>query len=178
MSVEVTQEQVANTGHLLAREIAWRAVERQCELPPSDPPSDEVRLAPFWPDRIPILDRRPLQDEDDVVLELTSDLASPDGPNEARRPDRVGARCFLANRRLNTRSALITMRERLIQMAVLNKATQVPMGTENTDAGHLHAMNADLLHDMSIMLTIVEVAVHEEHFFQLITTGDNEETQH
>ena len=39
-------------------------------------------------------------------------------------------------------------------------------------------MNADLLHEMSIMLTVVEVAVHEEHFFQVLTTSNNEETQH
>jgi len=174
MSVEVTHEQVAKTGHLLAREIAWNAIERACELPPSDPPGDGVRLAPFWPERMPILDRRPLENEVDVILELISDHSSVDGPHELHRPERVGSRCFLANRRITTRSALISLRERLIQMSALNKATQLRLGAPNTEAGNLNALNADLVHEMSTLLTVLEVALHEEHFFQLLTMEGTE----
>ncbi len=169
MSAEVSPEHIATTGHLLSREIAWRAIEKACELPPSDPPGDGIRVAPFWPARTPILDRRPLENEFDVILELISDHASVDGTHEVQRPDRVGARCFLANRRMTTRSALISLRERLIQMSAINKATQVPLGAANSEAGHLNAMTADMVHEMSTLLTVLEVAIHEEHFFQIIT---------
>ncbi|RZI58996.1 MAG: hypothetical protein EOP37_13425 [Rubrivivax sp.] len=39
----------------------------------------------------------------------------------------------------------------------------------HADAGHLNAMTADMVHEMPTLLTVLVVAIHEEHFFQIIT---------
>lgn len=155
--------QAAQTSQLLALEVVQHTLDAQAVPPPADLDGNEAPppVRPF------LLDRRPLENEFDVMLELISSNASPDGPNEPH-PHLLGSRCFNANRHVTTRSALTTLRERLCQLVVIHKAMhQVPMGAANTDAGHLGAVTADLLHEASVLLTIVEVAVHEEHHFQV-----------
>ncbi|OWQ91306.1 hypothetical protein CDN99_09005 [Roseateles aquatilis] len=137
--------------------------------PPGPPPTCAADAADddLVRRRIPLLHRQPLHGESEAFLDFLADINEVPGRREPRHARHGGWPRFVPSRAMTTGGALHSLRDRVVQAALILKQSRQPMEPASIEQDDVRDAAVDLLHEAACLLGVVEMAVFEEHDFQV-----------